>query len=101
MKPVFCHELKSINLIPVFEPMKEEAAKKRMESLARQIDKHNYAYYVDSSPGISDYDFDMLMEELMQLEKEFPRLASPESPTQRVGGQVTKQFRAVRHKYPM
>src|SRR6476659_6016585 len=81
--------------------MKEQQAKSRIEELARQIDLHNYRYYVESSPSISDYEFDMLMEELTRLEKEFPKLASPESPSQRVGGQVTKQFRAVKHKYPM
>jgi DNA ligase (NAD+) len=81
--------------------MKEEQARKRIEELSKQIDQHNYKYYVSSSPSISDYDFDMLMEELIKLEKEFPGLASPESPSQRVGGQITKQFKTVKHKYPM
>jgi len=81
--------------------MTAEQARKRIEVLRKTIDDHNYRYYVESSPSISDYDFDMLMEELMRLEKEFPQLASPESPSQRVGGQVTKQFKSVKHKYPM
>lgn len=81
--------------------MKEDQAKKRIEELTKQIDLHNYRYYVESSPSITDYEFDVLLEELTKLEVEFPQFASPESPTQRVGGQITKQFKTVKHKYPM
>lgn len=81
--------------------MKAEQARKRMDELSKTIDEHNFRYYVESSPSISDYDFDMMLEELVRLEAEFPQFATPESPTQRVGGQVTKQFKAVKHKYPM
>ena len=81
--------------------MTESQAKKRIEELSKSIDGHNYNYYVLDKPSISDYDFDMLLEELMRLEKEFPKFASPDSPTQRVGGQITKAFKAVKHRYPM
>ena len=76
-------------------------AQKRIEELTSEINEHNYKYYVQASPAISDYDFDMLLEELIRLEKQFPVLASPESPSQRVGGTVTKEFNSVKHKYPM
>ena len=81
--------------------MNQEDIKKRMRELADEIDRHNYNYYVLSQPVISDYDFDMLMQELINLEKEHPDLASPDSPTQRVGGDITKEFVQVTHKYPM
>ncbi len=72
-----------------------------MQQLAAEIDRHNYNYYILSQPLISDYDFDMLMQELMRLEKEYPELAAPDSPTLRVGGDITKDFVQVPHKYPM
>ena len=81
--------------------MTEAQAKKRIEDLSQQLEEHNYKYYVLSNPSISDYDFDMMLEELIKLEKQYPQFASPDSPTQRVGGQITKSFKAVKHKYPM
>ena len=81
--------------------MTKEEAKKKIEKLSREIDQHNYNYYVQSSPVISDYDFDMLLKELIDLEKKFPEFAYPDSPTQRVGGEITKEFKTVKHKYPM
>jgi DNA ligase (NAD+) len=81
--------------------MNREEIKKRIEELTEEIEKHNYNYYVLSKPVISDYEFDMLLEELIRLEKQFPEFASPDSPTQRVGGDITKEFRQVVHKYPM
>ena len=76
-------------------------AKARIEELSKEIEKHNYNYYVLSEPTISDYDFDMLLEELIDLEKQFPEFISPESPSQRVGGEITKDFKSVVHKHPM
>lgn len=76
-------------------------AKARIEELSREIEEHNYNYYVLSNPTISDYEFDKLLEELIELEKQFPEYTSPDSPTQRVGGQITKEFATVVHKYPM
>lgn len=81
--------------------LNESQAEKRIKELLKEIEEHNYRYYMLSDPTISDYEFDMLLEELTKLEKEFPQFAFPESPTQRVGGTITKEFKAVRHKYPM
>lgn len=76
-------------------------AKEKIQKLTKEINQHNYNYYVLSNPTISDYDFDMMLEQLVQLEKEFPELADDNSPTKRVGGEVTKEFETVKHKYPM
>jgi DNA ligase (NAD+) len=81
--------------------MTKEEAKKKIEKLTKEIDQHNYNYYVQSNPAISDYDFDMLLKELIDLEKNFPEFAFADSPTQRVGGEITKEFKTVKHKYPM
>lgn len=78
-----------------------ETAKKRIEELIIEINKHNYNYYVLAKPEISDFDYDMLMEELISFENKYPELRDEDSPTQRVGGQVTKEFAVVRHRYPM
>ena len=81
--------------------MNKDEAKARIAELSEIIDNHNYKYYVLAQPSISDYDFDMLMNELIALEKEFPEFALPTSPTQRVGGDITKDFPLVKHRYPM
>lgn len=76
-------------------------AQREIESLTEQIRRHNYNYYVLSKPAISDYDFDILLQRLTALEQEYPQFASPDSPTQQVGGEITREFRQVVHKYPM
>lgn len=81
--------------------MEKEAAKLRIEELSKLLRSHNYNYYVLSKPTISDYDFDMLLEELQQLEEQFSEFAYDDSPTKRVGGTVTKNFKTVKHKYRM
>lgn len=81
--------------------MNESQARQRIEALAVDIERHNHLYYVENRPEISDYDFDRLLQDLIELEKQFPQFASPDSPTQRVGGAITKQFKTVVHKYPM
>ncbi len=81
--------------------MNFENAKKRIEELTNIINKHNYNYYVLARPEISDYKYDMLMKELIELEKQYPELQDSNSPTRKVGGQVTKDFATVKHKYPM
>ena len=81
--------------------MTTEQIKYRIEHLSKEIEQHNYNYYVLDKPTISDYNFDMLLEELIKLEKEHPEFISPNSPSQRVGGQITKEFKAVKHKYAM
>jgi len=81
--------------------MTKEEAKKRIEELSQIIEEHNYNYYVLAAPTISDYDFDMLLEELIKLEKLYPEFLKSDSPSQRVGGTITKIFETVKHVYPM
>ncbi|MBM3186565.1 MAG: NAD-dependent DNA ligase LigA [Bacteroidetes bacterium] len=81
--------------------MNAEQAKIEIERLTDLIHHHNYLYYVDSNPEISDYDFDMLLLKLQELEKEFPQFAYDNSPTKRVGGDITKKFETVEHRFPM
>lgn len=80
---------------------KIDFAKQRIIDLRRIIENHNYNYYILANPSISDYDFDMLLNELIALEKEYPEFITPDSPTQRVGGDITKEFKTVKHRYPM
>jgi DNA ligase (NAD+) len=81
--------------------MNAEQAKIEIERLTDLIHYHNYLYYVDSNPEISDYDFDMLLLKLQELEKQFPQFAYENSPTKRVGGDITKKFETVVHRFPM
>ena len=81
--------------------MTKEEARQRIAALSDELEQHNYNYYILAKPTISDYEFDMKLEELACLEKEFPEFLSPSSPTQRVGGSVTKEFQSVQHRYPM
>ena len=81
--------------------MTKEDARNRIVALSDELEQHNYNYYILAKPTISDYEFDMKLEELSRLEKEFPEYLSPFSPTQRVGGGVTKEFKSVQHRYPM
>ena len=81
--------------------MNKENAKIKIDELVDILQKHNYNYYVLSSPSISDFDFDILLKELEKLEDEFPQLVRTDSPTLRVGGEPTKNFKTVTHKYPM
>jgi DNA ligase (NAD+) len=76
-------------------------AQHKIQVLSKLLEQHNYNYYVLDNPTISDYDFDQLLEELMALEKQFPEFLSPNSPSQRVGGQITKEFKSVKHQYAM
>jgi len=69
--------------------------------LRRQIDYHNYKYFVDDSPEISDREYDMLLKQLEDLERAHPELVTPDSPTQRVGGQALEAFETVEHRQPM
>ncbi len=81
--------------------MNKEEARQRIAALSESLEQHNYNYYILAKPTISDYEFDMMLEELARLEKEFPEFLSPSSPTQRVGGGITKEFQSVKHRYPM
>jgi len=75
--------------------------RQRIEQLRRELHEHNYRYYVQNQPSISDYDFDQLMHELQDLEARHPEMADPNSPTQRVGSDLQTEFRQVEHRYPM
>jgi DNA ligase (NAD+) len=81
--------------------MNEAQAKKRIEKLREELNFHNYRYYVLDDPVISDGSYDRLMRELEGLEKEYPRLITPSSPTQRVGAPPLDKFEEVRHAVPM
>jgi DNA ligase (NAD+) len=81
--------------------MDKNAAKKRIEELSDKIHYHNDLYYQQHRTEISDYDFDILLQELIQLENQFPELKSSHSPTLRVGGNITKEFATVVHRFPM
>ena len=73
----------------------------RILQLRSELHQHNYNYYVLNQPTISDRDFDFLMKELEALEREHPELADPNSPTQRVGSDISNDFQQVAHRYPM
>jgi len=76
-------------------------AKARHAELVEEIRRHDYAYYVLARPTITDREYDRLYHELLDLEKQFPPLVTPDSPTQRVSGQPLKQFKQVQHRLPM
>lgn len=81
--------------------MDKAAAAARIKQLSEELEQHNYNYYTLDQPTISDYEFDRLMEELTRLETQFPELLLSNSPSQRVGGQITKEFRSVKHRHAM
>src|SRR3954454_11860813 len=81
--------------------MTHATAKKRHAELAEQIRIHDHAYYVEAQPTIGDQEYDRLYRELIDLEKEFPDLATADSPSQRVGGKPLSGFNAVQHLKPM
>lgn len=75
--------------------------KQRILQLRKDLQEHNYKYYVLNQPSISDLDFDFMMHELQELEARHPEMADPDSPTQRVGSDISTEFKQVAHKYPM
>ncbi len=75
--------------------------RREIEKLRKEINYHNYRYYVLNQPVISDYDYDQLLKKLIELEKKFPQLITPDSPTQRVGGEPLKGFKTFEHIIPM
>lgn len=78
-----------------------EAARARVEELTKLINHYNHQYYMNDTSEVSDIEFDKLLRELIDLEHQYPELASPNSPSQRVGGTVNKSFRQVTHRLPM
>jgi DNA ligase (NAD+) len=81
--------------------MNKNEAKKQIKKLREEINLHNYKYYVENNPVISDYEFDQLLKKLEQLESEFPNLITSDSPTQRIGETPLEGFTTVEHKVPM
>jgi DNA ligase (NAD+) len=81
--------------------MDKSSVLQHIEYLRKELNEHNYRYYILSAPEISDYEFDKKMRELEQLEKEHPEFADSASPTQRVGSDRNIEFEQVKHRYPM
>ena len=85
----------------LFSAIDTEPVQRRMDELAKELDRLNYEYYMNDRSLVSDEEFDGMMRELQDLERQYPELASPLSPTKRVGGEVNKSFRSVDHRFPM
>lgn len=85
----------------LFSTPAPESARKRVQELTQLVDHYNYEYYMNDTSLVSDFEFDALLRELMDLEHQYPELALPTSPTKRVGGEVNKTFRQVTHRFPM
>lgn len=81
--------------------MSDSSIEKKIKTLSEELTEHNYKYYVLNEPSISDYEFDQKLKELQKLEEAHPDLADPNSPTKRVGGDITKKFKVITHEYPM
>ena len=81
--------------------MKQSEAKEKILKLREELEKHNEFYYKQNSPVISDFEYDILMNELATLEKKFPQFVTEDSPTKRVGNDINREFRQFQHKYPM
>jgi DNA ligase (NAD+) len=81
--------------------MSTATVKEQIDALVTELNQHTYNYYVLAMPTIGDYEFDQKLATLVQLEKEHPEYADPNSPTQKVGGEITKTFTTVKHKWPM
>ena len=81
--------------------MDETFARERLKQLRTSINFHNYHYHVLDTPIISDYEFDQLVNELRQIEAQFPRLVTPDSPSQRMGGRPVEKFTKLRHPVPI
>lgn len=81
--------------------MKNKEEYDRIQQLKKEINDHNYNYYVLNKPLISDFQYDVLLKELIDLEEKYPEYRTADSPTTRVGSDITREFRQVAHKYPM
>lgn len=77
------------------------AVREKIEELRKALNLHNYKYYVENAPEISDFEFDAMMRELQELESAYPEYDDPNSPTKRVGSDLTTEFQTVRHRFPM
>lgn len=83
------------------EPMQKATAKARIEQLRKELHHHNYLYYVKAQPEISDFQFDLMLQELDSLEKKFPEFTDVNSPTRRVGSDLSEGFEQFQHTIPM
>src|SRR5512136_894339 len=98
-----------LNGVSRFSALKEEQAMTKPDkkiidqarALREELNRHNYLYYVMDQPEVSDAEYDRLLDELASLEKTFPELVTPDSPTQRVGAPPLEEFKTVRHSLPM
>ncbi|NVO09255.1 MAG: NAD-dependent DNA ligase LigA [Bacteroidales bacterium] len=81
--------------------MSQEQIRQHIEHLREELNRHNYLYYILSKPEIGDFEFDQLLKELGDLEKKYPEFDDPNSPTKRVGSDLTGEFVQIKHKYPM
>ncbi len=81
--------------------MKRSEAKIRIENIRKEIEEHNHKYYVLNKPSVSDFEFDILLNELETLEKKFPEFVTEDSPTRKVGSDISTEFVQYEHKYPM
>ena len=81
--------------------MKQSHAKERIDFLRREIEEHNNRYYVLNQPSISDFEYDILLNDLNTLEKKFPEFRTEDSPTRHIGSDITTEFEQYEHKYPM
>ncbi len=81
--------------------MSREQDIRRIEELTQQLEYHSHKYYVENAPEISDFDFDAMLRQLQELELKHPDLASPNSPTKRVGSDLTSEFTSAEHRFPM
>ena len=81
--------------------MDQEEAREKIQKLREELERHNYQYYVLAQPIISDFEYDALMNELIELEEDFPGLKDEHSPSRRVGSDINKEFKQVPHRYPM
>ena len=81
--------------------MASQEIQREVARLRSELNRHNYLYYVEANPAISDREYDRMMERLTQLEAEHPELITADSPTQRVGGRPLEGFATVRHVVPM
>jgi DNA ligase (NAD+) len=87
--------------IKIYHFMSHEQIRQQIELLREELNRHNYKYYVLHKPEISDFDFDKMLKELNDLEEQYPEFDDPNSPTKRVGSDLTGEFTQVQHKYQM
>lgn len=83
------------------KPTSQQKIKNEIETLRKKIEEHNYKYYVENNPAISDAEYDRLFQTLLDLETQYPQFKTPDSPTQRVGAKPAKEFTSVKHLIPM